>query len=73
MQWLHSSYAVRFNRRHGRFGHLFAERFSSRAIDSDAYLHDVCAYVLLNPVKAGLCDRIGGLAVVVLRYGLDAI
>lgn len=58
LQRLHGIYAVRFNRRHGRFGHLFAERFTSRAIGSDEYLHDACGYVLLNPVKAGLCDRI---------------
>jgi putative transposase len=73
MQWLHSSYALRFNRRHGRFGHLFAERFSARAIESDAYLHDVCAYVLLNPVKAGLCDRIADWPWSYSRYGLDRI
>ena len=58
--WLNWSYAMQFNRRHGRFGHLFAERFSSRVIRSDEYLYDVCAYVLLNPVNAGLCDTVEG-------------
>ena len=71
MQWVHSSYAITFNRRHGRFGHLFAERFSSRVIESDEYLHDVCAYILLNPVKAGLCDRIEDWPWSYSRYGLD--
>jgi putative transposase len=73
MQWLHSSYAIKFNGRHGRFGHLFAERFSSRVIESDEYLHDVCAYVLLNPVKAGLCERIGDWPWSYSRFGLDRI
>ena len=55
---LNGAYARTFNRRHGRFGHLFADRSSTRVIDSEEYLHDACAYVVLNPVKAGLCDRV---------------
>jgi putative transposase len=55
---LNGTYARVFNRRHGRFGHLFSDRSSTRVIDSEEYLYDACSYVLLNPVKAGLCDRI---------------
>jgi REP element-mobilizing transposase RayT len=55
---LNGIYARGFNQRHGRFGHLFADRFSSRLIESEEYLHDACSYVLLNPVKAGLCERV---------------
>jgi REP-associated tyrosine transposase len=57
MQWFHSRYARAFNMRHGRFGHVFAERFQCRVIDSEEYVYDACEYALLNPVKAGLCDR----------------
>jgi putative transposase len=57
MQRLNGCHALGFNRRHRRYGALFAERFSSRVIESEEYLFDACAYVLLNPVKAGLCDR----------------
>lgn len=57
VQRLNGRYAVTFNRRHDRWGHLFAERFTARVIDSDEYLFDVCTYVTLNPVKAGLCSR----------------
>jgi putative transposase len=57
MHNLNSRHAQRFNRRHRRYGALFAERFTARAIESEEYLYDACAYVLLNPVKAGLCDR----------------
>lgn len=73
MQRLHSAYAVGFNRRHGRFGHLFAERFASRVVGDEAHLRDVCAYVLLNPVQAGLCNRIEDWPWSYCRYGLDAI
>jgi REP element-mobilizing transposase RayT len=58
MQWFHAGYAKAFNRRHGRFGHVFAERFQCRVIESEEYVYDACEYVLLNPVKAGLCERV---------------
>ena len=54
---LNGRYAHLFNERYGRFGHVFAERFQARAIESEQYLFDACAYVVLNPVRAGLCDR----------------
>jgi putative transposase len=55
---LNSHYARLFNKRHGRFGHVFAERFSARSIGSEEYLYDACEYVVSNPVKAGLCQRV---------------
>jgi putative transposase len=57
MQWFHSRYARAFNRRYGRFGSVFAERFQCRTVDEDG-VFDRCAYVIWNPVKAGLCDRL---------------
>ncbi len=70
---LNGRYARHFNRRHGHFGHVFAERFSARLIESEAYLYDACAYVLVNPVRAGLCDRIEDWPWSYCRYGSDAI
>jgi REP element-mobilizing transposase RayT len=57
MQWLNGVYAQRFNKRHDRFGHLFAGRYGARVIESDEYLERACDYVLQNPVRAGLCAR----------------
>jgi REP element-mobilizing transposase RayT len=57
MQWLNGVYAQRFNRRHARYGHLFAGRYGSRVIEGEEYLERACAYVLLNPVRAGLCGQ----------------
>ena len=57
MQWLNGVYAQRFNRRYERFGHLFAGRYGARSIESEDYLGRACEYVLLNPVRAGLCER----------------
>ena len=56
MHHLNGIYAQRFNRRHERSGHLFQERFGVRAIDDETYLYGACAYVLDNPVRAGLCE-----------------
>jgi len=69
---LNGRYARHFNKRHGLFGHVFAERFSARLIDGDEYLYDACEYVLLNPVKAGLCDRSEEWPWSYSRFGLDA-
>jgi REP element-mobilizing transposase RayT len=69
---LNGRYARRFNKRHGRFGHVFAERFQARVIESDDYLYDVCAYVAQNPVKAGLCDRAEDWAWTFSRYDVAA-
>ncbi len=44
----------RFNRRHGRTGHLFEGRFKAILVERDAHLLEVARYVVLNPVRAGL-------------------
>lgn len=47
-------YSQRFNRRHGRVGHVFAGRFKSLLVDRESYLKEIVRYILLNPVRAGL-------------------
>jgi REP-associated tyrosine transposase len=57
MQRLNGVHALRFNRRHRRHGHLFGDRFASWVIEGEDYFAATCRYVLLNPVRAGLCRR----------------
>ncbi len=57
MHALNGRHARRYNARQLRVGHLFQERFDTRLIESEEYLADACAYVLNNPVRAGLVDR----------------
>ncbi len=45
------------NRRHGKSGHLFQGRFKAILVDQDAYLLEVCRYVDLNPVRAGMVSN----------------
>lgn len=71
LQWLHSRYACAFNKRQGRFGHVFAERFQTRVLAGEDRLYETCAYVVLNPVKAGLCERVEDWPWSFSRYGLD--
>ena len=49
-------HAMAFNHKHGRRGHLVANRFWCRLVDDEA-LEATCGYVRLNPVNAGLCER----------------
>ena len=56
MQRLTGGYAYEFNRRHARYGHLFAGRYSASLIDTDRHAIMAGAYVVLNPVRAGLVD-----------------
>lgn len=58
LKQLNGRYARAYNRRHGRFGHVFAERFQARVIESEDYLYDACAYVVQNAVSAGLCTEV---------------
>ena len=57
MQWLHGMYALKFNERHSRVGHLFQNRFRSVLIKDDTQFVVVVGYIVLNPVAADLCRR----------------
>jgi REP-associated tyrosine transposase len=57
MQWLNSCYAQWFNWRHRHQGHAFFRRFHSVLIKTDSQLAEVTRYILLNPVRAHLCQR----------------
>ena len=54
MHGLHLAYAMYFNRRYGRDGHLFQDRFSSWVVERGGYLLATKEYIENNPVKAGL-------------------
>ncbi|MFQ5788603.1 MAG: transposase [Thermodesulfobacteriota bacterium] len=54
MRRLNGIYTQWFNRRHGRIGHLFQGRYKSIIVDRESYLLELCRYVVLNPVRAGL-------------------
>ena len=59
MHALNSGHANYFNRRHNHVGHLFQSRYASLVIERESHLLGACRYVVLNPVRAGLCRRPG--------------
>ena len=54
MRQLNGIYTQRFNQRHGRVGHVFQGRFKAILVDKENYLLELCRYVVLNPVRAGM-------------------
>lgn len=55
MKTLKQRFSVWYNRRKGRFGTLWAERFKSVLVESTKHaLSTVAAYIDLNPLRAGI-------------------
>ncbi|CAB1059870.1 hypothetical protein D1BOALGB6SA_4635 [Olavius sp. associated proteobacterium Delta 1] len=54
MRRLLTGYAVSFNRRHRRHGHLFQNRYKSILCQEDTYLLELVRYIHLNPLRAKL-------------------
>ena len=53
MRHLGGVYTQRFNRLHGRVGHLFQGRYKAILVERDAHLLELGRYLVLNPVRAG--------------------
>jgi REP element-mobilizing transposase RayT len=54
MRRLLTGYAVTFNLRHDRTGHLFQNRYKSIVCDEEEYLLELVRYIHLNPLRAGM-------------------
>lgn len=62
MRQINGVYTQSYNRRHNKVGHLLQGRFKAVLVDRDAYLLEVCRYVDLNPVRAGMVKAPGAWA-----------
>ena len=49
-----TAYAMHFNRRHGRAGHLFQNRYNATPIMDEAHLRNAIRYIHANPLEAGI-------------------
>ena len=56
-----TGYAVSYNLRHLRHGHLFQNRYHSIICDEGAYFRELVRYIHLNPLRAHLVDRLSEL------------
>ena len=57
MRQLNGVYTQTFNRRHKRVGHIFQGRYKSILVEKGPHLLELCRYIVLNPVKAGMVKR----------------
>lgn len=54
MRRLLTGYAITFNNRHRRSGHLFQNRYKSIVCEEDTYLLELIRYIHLNPLRASI-------------------
>ncbi len=57
MQSAMTSYTRYFNKRHGRLGGLFQDRFKASDIQTEAYFSHISRYIHLNPIDIGATWR----------------
>ena len=53
-----TGYAISYNRRHRRWGHLFQNRYKSIICDEDPYFTKLVRYIHLNPLRAKLVKNL---------------
>jgi putative transposase len=58
MRQLNGVYTQLFNKWHGRTGHLLQGRYKSILIQKDSHLLEVCRYVVLNPIRAKMVEKL---------------
>ncbi|MDP2865922.1 MAG: transposase [Elusimicrobiota bacterium] len=61
MHHMLTGYAVNFNGRHHRAGHLFQNRYKAILCDLEEYLLELVPYIHLNALRAGLVRNLGEL------------
>lgn len=57
MRQLNGVYTQAFNRMHERDGHVFKGRFKAVLVEKETHLLELCRYIVLNPVRAGMVKR----------------
>ncbi|MBU0675637.1 MAG: transposase [Proteobacteria bacterium] len=61
MRRLLTGYAVTFNRRHRRAGHVFQNRYKSIVCEEETYLLELIRYIHLNPLRAKIVPSLDSL------------
>lgn len=49
-----TGYAISYNQRHRRHGHLFQNRYKSIVCDENTYFTELVRYIHLNPLRSGI-------------------
>jgi REP element-mobilizing transposase RayT len=61
MQRILTGYAVWFNKKYRRHGHLFQNRYKSILCEENIYLKELVRYIHLNPFRAGMVEDMNSL------------
>lgn len=61
MRRLLTGYAVTFNKRHRRAGHVFQNRYKSIVCEEETYLLELIRYIHLNPLRANIVPNLESL------------
>ena len=56
MQKTLTAYAVYFNKKHDRAGHLFQNRYRSILVQEESYFLELIRYIHLNPLRSGILN-----------------
>jgi REP element-mobilizing transposase RayT len=56
MRQLNGVYTQFFNRNHNQVGHVFQGRFKSIIVEKNTHLLELCRYIVLNPIRAGIVN-----------------
>lgn len=59
MKHINAYYAMYFNKKYKRSGHLWQGRFKSWFVTDEAYLYALVAYIEYNPIKAKMIKELG--------------
>lgn len=57
MRQVNGIYTQYINHRHHSTGHVFQGRFKAILVDKEAYLLELCRYIVLNPVRASMVEE----------------
>ncbi len=59
MRQINMNYAIYFNKKYKRAGHLWQGRYKSWYVTDEAYLYSLILYIEQNPIKAKIVNDIG--------------
>ncbi len=62
MKRLLTGYAMRFNHRYERTGHVFQNRYKSILVEEEHYLLQLIRYIHLNPIRSGRIETLADLS-----------
>ena len=72
MRQLGMNYAIYFNKKYQRTGHLWQGRFQSWYVTDEAYLYTLMLYIEHNPLKANIVHKLEAYPYSSYHYFLDA-